>query len=84
MGKRPFCEQLAPAQLQFGSFDCGYPGNFGNLVYSLDMSEEAGTSESSSTSVPNQLAILVPSFDPSKDDLQVYAQKVVVTASMAR
>ena len=53
-------------------------------MYSLDMSEEAGTSESSSTSVPNQLAILVPSFDPSKDDLQVYAQKVVVTASMAR
>eukprot|EP00435_Cladocopium_sp_Y103_P033798 s1269_g8.t1 len=35
-------------------------------------------SESSegATSVPNQLAILVPSFDPSKDDLQVYTQKV--------
>lgn len=28
--------------------------------------------------VPNQLAVLVlvPSFDPSKDDLQVYTQKV--------
>ena len=29
-----------------------------------------------STSIPSQLAILVPSFDPSKDDLQVYQQKV--------
>eukprot|EP00435_Cladocopium_sp_Y103_P018074 s4573_g4.t1 len=29
-----------------------------------------------STTVPNQLAILVPSLDPSKDDLQVYTQKV--------
>ena len=27
-------------------------------------------------SIPSQLAILVPSFDPSKDDLQVYQQKV--------
>ncbi|CAL1168143.1 unnamed protein product [Cladocopium goreaui] len=29
-----------------------------------------------STSIPSQLAILVPSFDPSKDDLQVYQQKI--------
>lgn len=27
-------------------------------------------------SVPNQLAILVPSFDPSRDDIRVYASKV--------
>ena len=33
------------------------------------------SSEGSNT-VPNQLAVLVPSFDPSKDDLQVYTQKV--------
>jgi hypothetical protein len=33
------------------------------------------SSESGGT-VPKQLAILVRSFDPSKDDLQVYAQKV--------
>ena len=37
-------------------------------------------SESSegTTNVPNQLAILVPSYDPSKDDLQVYSQKVML------
>ena len=33
-------------------------------------------STETSGTVPNQLAILVPSFDPSKDDLQVYTQKV--------
>eukprot|EP00435_Cladocopium_sp_Y103_P013529 s1772_g3.t1 len=30
------------------------------------------------TQVSNQLAMLVPSFDPSKDDLQVYSQKVML------
>eukprot|EP00435_Cladocopium_sp_Y103_P033670 s3443_g8.t1 len=37
-------------------------------------------SESSdgSTNVPNQLAMLVPTSDPSKDDLQVYSQKVML------
>ena len=43
------------------------------------MSAEDGVpsagSEASSF-VPNQLSALVPSFDPSKDDLQVYVQKV--------
>ena len=35
-------------------------------------------SESSETSqnISSQLAFLVPSFDPSKDDLQVFKQKV--------
>ena len=28
--------------------------------------------------VSNQLAMLVPSFDPGKDDLQVYSQKVAL------
>ena len=28
--------------------------------------------------VPNQIASLVPTFDPSKDDLQVYSQKVML------
>lgn len=32
--------------------------------------------ESSSGGVSNQLATLVPSFDPSVDDLQIYQQKV--------
>ena len=34
------------------------------------------TDGSTSGAIPNQLATLVPSFDPSKDDLQVYSQKV--------
>lgn len=36
------------------------------------------SAESSETpgSIPSQLAYLVPSFDPSKDDVQIYAQKV--------
>ena len=33
-------------------------------------------SAEASTSIPSQLVILVPSFDPSKDDLQVYQQKI--------
>ena len=40
---------------------------------------ETGQGTSSSESggfVPNQLAILVPTFDPSKDDVQVFSQKV--------
>ena len=32
----------------------------------------------SSGNAPNQLAILVPSFDPSRNDLQVYSQKVML------
>ena len=39
---------------------------------------EASASESSSGNVTNQLAILVPSLDPGKDDLQVYQQKVAL------
>eukprot|EP00435_Cladocopium_sp_Y103_P045699 s1817_g13.t1 len=34
------------------------------------------SSVETSASIPSQLAFLVPSFDPSKDDLQVYQQKV--------
>lgn len=36
---------------------------------------EEGTA-TGSTLVPSQLAALVPTYDPSKDDLQVYCQKV--------
>ena len=39
---------------------------------------EASASESSSGNVTNQLAILVPSLDPGKDDLQVYQQKAAL------
>ena len=40
---------------------------------------ETGTSESTTGgNVTNQLAILVPTFDPAKDDLQVYQQKVAL------
>lgn len=43
------------------------------------MGTEAGSGTSSADSggfVPNQLAILLPTFDPSRDDVQVYSQKV--------
>ena len=39
------------------------------------MSETSGGTDISQP-ISNQLATLVPSFDPSKDDLQVYSQKV--------
>ena len=42
------------------------------------MPEASDGSESSLTNVSNQLATLVPSFDPAKDDLQVYQQKVAL------
>ena len=42
------------------------------------MPETSDGAESSYTTVNNQLANLVPSFDPSKDDLQVYQQKVAL------
>ena len=41
------------------------------------MSGASETSEKGSTGlVPNQLAMLVPSFDPSKDDIEDYTTKV--------
>ena len=42
------------------------------------MPEASDGSESSLTNVSNQLATLVPSFDPARDDLQVYQQKVAL------
>ena len=39
---------------------------------------EATSSDGSSGNVTNNLAILVPSFDPAKDDLQIYQQKVAL------
>ena len=41
---------------------------------------EESSGGSSDTYVPSQLASLVPSFDPSKDDLQTYANKVSLLA----
>ena len=41
-----------------------------------DGATAAGTE--SASLVPNQIAALVPTFDPSKDDLQVYSQKVML------
>lgn len=37
---------------------------------------ESTSSGSSETSITHQLSSLVPSFDPSTDDLQVYTQKL--------
>ena len=42
------------------------------------MPEASDGSEGSTGNVSNQLALLVPTFDPSKDDLQVYQQKVAL------
>ena len=38
----------------------------------------ASTADSGGGLVPNQLAMLVPTFDPAKDDLTVYSQKVAL------
>ena len=40
------------------------------------METSQGTGSETGGFVPNQLATLVPSFDPSRDDVQVYSQKV--------
>eukprot|EP00435_Cladocopium_sp_Y103_P025620 s2627_g6.t1 len=45
------------------------------------MSEASGGTESAGGAT-NQLAYLVPSFDPSKDDLQMYQQKVQLVLSV--
>ena len=45
------------------------------------MSEASGSTESLG-GISNQLATLVPSFDPSRDDLQVYQQKVQLVLSV--
>ena len=42
------------------------------------MPEASDGSEGSTGNVSNQLALLVPTFDPSKDDLQVSQQKVAL------
>ena len=39
---------------------------------------EASDGTDASQPISNQLASLVPTFDPSKDDLQVYSQKVML------
>eukprot|EP00435_Cladocopium_sp_Y103_P059014 s1739_g21.t1 len=43
---------------------------------------ESSDGTESTGGVTNQLAFLVPSFDPSKDDLQMYQQKVQLVLSM--
>ena len=43
---------------------------------------ESSTAQESTGLVPNQLAILVPTFDPSKDDLTDYTKKVQLLQAM--
>ena len=38
--------------------------------------------EQATTGISSQLAFLVPTFDPSKDDMQVYQQKVQLVFSV--
>ena len=45
------------------------------------MSEASGGTENGG-GISNQLAALVPSFDPSRDDLQIYQQKVQLVLSV--
>ena len=45
------------------------------------MFETSGGAEAQ-VNIPNQLASLVPSFDPSKDELQMYQQKVEMVLSV--
>jgi len=47
-----------------------------------DGSQGTEVSESVGGSISSQLAYLVPSFDPSKDDLQLYQQKVQLVYSV--
>eukprot|EP00435_Cladocopium_sp_Y103_P017750 s3593_g4.t1 len=42
----------------------------------------SGETTETSANIPSQLAYLVPSFDPSKDDVQIYAQKVQLVLSV--
>jgi len=42
----------------------------------------SGESTETAGTVPSQLAYLVPTFDPSKDDVQIYAQKVQMILSV--
>ena len=49
---------------------------------SLDGSAAPAGREGSSNLVPNQLAILVPTFDPAKDDLLDYSKKVQLLMNM--
>jgi hypothetical protein len=43
---------------------------------------EGATTEGTFGGIPSQLAALVPSFDPAKDDLLVYQQKVSLVFSV--
>ena len=46
------------------------------MLFDPGMSEGAAAETFAPSLVPNQLAVLVPTFDPSKDDLQEYTKKV--------
>ena len=52
-----------------------WPGRWQDMPSGSDGAAGAEVSETGGT-VSSQLAFLVPSFDPSKDDLQLYQQKV--------
>ena len=55
-----------------------------SLVASAEEVSGAMSGESSETSgsMPSLLAYLVPSFDPSKDEVQIYAQKVKLVTTV--
>ena len=45
-------------------------------------SSDGGTGDGATNLVPNQLAALVPSFDPAQDDIREYAKKVELLRGM--
>ena len=52
------------------------------MLFDPGMSEGAAAETFAPSLVPNQLAVLVPTFDPSKDDLQEYTKKVKLLMKM--
>ena len=54
------------------------PGGIEEIEESAARPQRMSESSEGQTNVSNQLAVLVPTFDPSKDDLQIYSQKVML------
>ena len=66
------------------SFDINHIGSGAAVSFTAESgagwrmpgSEDTPGSSAASSMVPNQLAALVPTYDPSKDDLEIYVQKI--------
>eukprot|EP00435_Cladocopium_sp_Y103_P052412 s757_g16.t1 len=72
----------AARQAALSRMSCGWGTMEVDLVEEMPETSDGSESSSSSTLVPNQLASLVPTFDPSKDDLTDYTKKVQLLMNM--